>query len=70
MAFMKVGPTELRIILAAGVLQLMNSNYVSILGQRWLLFDVGAAVAIAGLLVAFTVSALRNGIALYREERL
>ncbi len=70
MAFMKVGPTELRIILAAGVLQLMRSDYISILGQRWLLFDVGGAVAIAGLIVAFAVSALRNGIALYREERL
>ena len=70
MAFMKVGPTELRVILAAGVLQLMRSDYISILGQRWLLFDAGAAVAIAGLLVAFAVSALRNGIALYREERL
>lgn len=70
MAFMNVGPTELRIILAAGVLQLMRSDYISILGQRWLLFDAGGAVAIAGLLVAFAASALRNGIALYREERL
>ena len=70
MAFMKVGPTELRIILAAGVLQLMRSDYLTILGNRWLLFDVGGAVAIVGLLVAFAASALRNGIALYREERL
>ena len=70
MAFMKVGPTELRIILAAGVLQLMRSDYVSILGQRWLLFDAGGAVAIGGLAITFAVSALRNGIALYREERL
>jgi archaetidylinositol phosphate synthase len=70
MAFMKVGPTELRIILAAGVMQLMRSDYVSILGQRWLLFDAGGAVAIGGLAIAFAVSALRNGIALYREERL
>jgi phosphatidylglycerophosphate synthase len=70
MAFMKVGPTELRIILAAGVVQLMRSDYISILGRQWLLFDVGGAVAIAGLIVAFAVSALRNGIALYREERL
>lgn len=70
MAFMKVGPTELRIVLAAGVLQLMRSDYVAIFGNRWLLFDVGGAVAIAGLAIAFAVSALRNGIALYREERL
>jgi archaetidylinositol phosphate synthase len=70
MAFMKVGPTELRIILAAGVLQLMRSDYLTIFGNRWLLFDVGGAVAIGGLLIAFAASSLRNGIALYREERL
>ena len=70
MAFMKVGPTELRILLAAGTLQLMRSSFVGILGEQWLLFDIGGAVAIAGLLIAFTVSALQNGIALYREERL
>jgi len=70
MAFMKVGPTELRILLAAGTIQLMRSSFVSILGEPWLLFDLGGAVAIGGLLLAFTVAALRNGIALYREERL
>jgi phosphatidylglycerophosphate synthase len=70
MAFMKVGPTELRILLAAGTLQLMRSDFVSILGRQWLLFDVGAAVAIAGTLLAFVVNAVRNGIALYNEERL
>ena len=39
-------------------------------GNKWLLFDVGGAVAIAGLLLAFVVSAVTNGVALYREERL
>ena len=70
MAFLRVGPTELRILLAAGTIQLMRSSFVTIFGQQWLLFDVGGAAAIGGLLLAFTVSALRNGIALYREERL
>jgi phosphatidylglycerophosphate synthase len=70
MAFMKVGPTELRILLAAGTIQLMRSDAVTILGHRWLLFDVGGAVAAAGMLVAFATSALRNGLALYDEERL
>src|SRR5687768_9032158 len=31
MAFMKVGPTELRILLAAGVIQLMRSDFVTVL---------------------------------------
>jgi len=70
LAFLKVGPTELRILLAIGVLQLMRSEALSILGHRWLLFDVGGAVAIAGFLVAFAVGAVRNGVALFNEERL
>jgi len=70
LAFMKVGPTELRILLSAGTLQMMRTDWVTILGQKWLLFDVGGAVAIAGFLLAFIVGAVRNGVALYQEERL
>jgi archaetidylinositol phosphate synthase len=70
MSFWHMGPTELRILLAAGVVQLMRSDVVTIFGRRWLLFDAGCAVGIAGLLITFAVSALRNGAALYREERL
>lgn len=70
LAFMKVGPTELRILLSAGTLQMMRTDWVTILGQQWLLFDVGGAVAIAGFLLAFMVGAIRNGVALYQEERL
>ena len=70
MAFMKVGPTELRIILAAGTIQLMRSDFIRVAGHEWLLFDAGGLVAAAGVLVAFATSAVRNGVALYREERL
>lgn len=70
LAFLKVGPTELRILLALGTLQLMGSDFVGVLGRQWLLFDVGGAVAIAGFLIAFVIGAVRNGVALYREERL
>jgi archaetidylinositol phosphate synthase len=70
LAFMKIGPTELRILLSMGTLQLMRSDLVSIAGHKWLLFDAGGAVAIAGFLIAFVVGAMRNGIALYNEERL
>jgi archaetidylinositol phosphate synthase len=70
LAFLKVGPTELRILLAMGTLQLMRSDLVSIFGRPQLLFDVGGAVAIVGFLVAFVVGAIRNGVALYQEERL
>ncbi len=64
------GPTELRILLAAGTLYLLRSEHVTVAGFRWLLFDAGAAVAVAGLLGTFVVSALRNGRTLYRREPL
>jgi len=65
-----VGPTELRILLALGTLALMRSGSIDLLGHRWLLFDVGGAVGIAGFLLTFVWSAVANGVALYREERL
>jgi phosphatidylglycerophosphate synthase len=70
MAFARVGPTELRVILAVGVVQLAWRPWVTLFGGTYLLFDVGGIVAIAGLLLAFAVSALRNTRALYLEERL
>jgi len=65
-----VGPTEMRILLAIGTLQLMRADFVQMFGHRWLLFDVGGAAGIAGLLLTFAWSAVANGVALYREERL
>jgi phosphatidylglycerophosphate synthase len=69
-SFFSVGPTELRLLLALGTLQLMRSDVVAIAGHRWLLFDVGGAVGIAGFLLTFVQAAIRNGSALYGEERL
>ena len=43
---------------------------VLLFGHHWLLFDVGGAVGIAGFLLTFAIAAVRNGVALYREERL
>jgi len=70
LSFWHVGPTELRILLAAGALTLLRSPTVTILGSRWLLFDVGAVCAIAGLLLTFAVSAYSSARALYRQEPL
>ena len=69
-SFWSFGPTELRILLAVGTLQLLRSHYVTVLGERLLLFDIGGVVAIAALLVTFLVSAVRNGHLLYRQEPL
>ena len=69
-SFWKFGPTELRILLAAGTLRLMHSDYVVIAGSQYRLFDIGGAVAIAGLLITFIVSAVMNTRALYQAEPL
>jgi archaetidylinositol phosphate synthase len=69
-SFWKFGPTELRILLAAGTLQIIRSPYVSVAGQRFLLFDVGGIIAIAALLVTFVASAISTGRLLYRQEPL
>ena len=70
MAVFGFGPTELRILLSIGTLQLLRSPYVSIAGHRWLLFDVGGAIAITALLVTFIVAAVATGRLLYRQEPL
>ena len=70
-SLLKVGPTELRILLAAGTLRLLtNGSEVELLGGTWLLFDVGGVVAAFGLFGALVFSAVRNGLALYRAEPL
>ena len=71
LSFLGFGPTELRIILAAGTLCLLYRPWVQ-LGSLGVfrLFDVGGAVAIAGLGLKTAVSAARNTRALYMAERL
>jgi phosphatidylglycerophosphate synthase len=69
MSFLGFGPTELRIVLAAGALALLRNHEVTIAGVGpYLLFDVGGVVAIIGLAVTFLVSSLANGRALYLAE--
>lgn len=69
MSFAGVGPTELRILLAAGTLMLPRDPHVGLgpLGQMPL-FDAGALIATAGLAVALVVGVVRNGTALARLE--
>jgi archaetidylinositol phosphate synthase len=71
MSFAGFGPTELRLVLAAGAIALLHRPAVHVAGfGPFHLFDVGAVVAIAGLVVTFVVSAVRNARALAREEPL
>ncbi len=71
MSFLKVGPTELRILLAVGALMLFTRPRVTPFGMGpFLLFDVGGGVATIGLIVAFLTSAIRGTRELYRAEPL
>lgn len=67
-SYWKFGPTELRILLAIGTLQLLRSDMVTIAGHRMLLFDLSAYAAIVGLVATFVMSAVANTRALYRAE--
>jgi hypothetical protein len=71
MSFLGFGPTELRILLAIGVLKAAATPEVSvpILGLTRL-FDIGGALAIAGLTIAFVASVVRTTRALYTAEPL
>jgi phosphatidylglycerophosphate synthase len=62
------GPTEIRVLLAVGNAFLTMHPYSVIAGRRFLLFDVGGAVAIAGMSVMALSTAVRHTVALYREE--
>ncbi len=67
----KMGPTELRILLAVGTLYLLHKPVVYVAGHGpFLLFDIGGLVGIAGLGLAMLVSAARNTRILYQAEPL
>jgi phosphatidylglycerophosphate synthase len=69
MSFLGWGPTELRVVIAAGALWMLNGSLVTPFGLGpFQLFDVGGVVASAGLAITFVVNAVRNTIALYHEE--
>jgi len=64
------GPTEIRIALAVGNIALLTHPFAHIAGRRFLLFDVGGAVAIGGMTIMAVTASLRHTAALYREETL
>lgn len=70
LSFWGFGPTELRIVLSIGCLRLLVSPTATLFGHRFLLFDVGAVVAIICMAATFVVAAARNTRALYLEEPL
>ena len=67
-AFWRIGPTELRLLLALGTLGLWSNPTVEILGEEHQLFDVGGVVGIAALGITLLVSVARNVRTLSRAE--
>lgn len=71
LAFGGFGPTELRLVLATGALVVLVKPLASPFGAGpFRLFDVGGAVAVAGMATVFVLSAIRNARALAQLEPL
>ena len=70
LSFGGIGPTELRLLLAAGGFYVADHPWVDVAGWNVRLLDVGGLIAIAGLIFAFIASAVRNTRALYLAEPL
>jgi len=70
-SFSGIGPTELRILLSAGALAAVSRPLVSPFGFGPLaLFDLGGAISVVGMAIAFGISTWRNASTLYRAEPL
>jgi hypothetical protein len=70
-SFSGVGPTELRILLSIGALAAIARPVVAPFGLGPVaLFDLGGAISVAGMAIAFGVSTWRNAGVLYRAEPL
>jgi archaetidylinositol phosphate synthase len=69
MAFIGVGPTELRVLMAAGALALINTPSVDLFGLGPVrLWDLGGVIGAVGMIGAFVITAATNTRALYIEE--
>jgi archaetidylinositol phosphate synthase len=64
------GPTEIRILLVAGNLALLHSEYAVLFGHKMLLFDLGGSIAAVSMIAMAVVIAIRHTAQLYREEPL
>jgi phosphatidylglycerophosphate synthase len=70
LSFAKLGPTEIRILLALGNTALWFHPDARVFGSTYRVFDVGGVVAIAGMSLMLVVSTILNTVKLYRAESL
>ena len=64
------GPTEIRILLIVGNLALLRDPYAVLFGHKYLLFDVGGAIAAVAMAAMALSITMRHTAALYRQEPL
>jgi hypothetical protein len=70
LSFAMFGPTEVRLLLAAGNIALWFHPGAHIPGTAYRLLDAGGCIATAGMLLMLIVSAVSNTAKLYRQEPL
>jgi archaetidylinositol phosphate synthase len=70
LSFWRLGPTELRILLAIGNLALFWKPTAHIFGHAYRLFDVGGVIGILGMAAMAIAFTGKNTARLYREERI
>ncbi len=69
-SFWKFSPTELRILLAVGniALFLKPRAGLTLLGERYAMFDIGGAIGMMGMALVLAVSVIKHTRTLYRAE--
>lgn len=70
LSFWRFGPTELRILLAAGNVALFWKPRIHFLGAYYKLFDIGGTIGLAGMALMAVFFTGQNTLRLYREERI
>src|SRR5882757_5184819 len=70
LSFWSFGPTELRVLLCIGNIALFWRPVVKLAGRQYLLFDVGGAIGICGMLAMLIWASIRHTRQLYDAERL
>lgn len=69
-SYFKMGPTELRLLLAAGNVALLWKSTCHLLGRSYRLLSVAGTMGISGMMLVLLISAIHNTVRLYRREPL
>ena len=70
LSFGKLSPTELRLLLGIGNIALLYHPRIHLLGQSYLLYDIGGMISIGVMVCVLVASTIRNTKALYELERI